>query len=126
MPTNPHRGGLSRHAKTKTQRLIAERLLLNAEHLRTEEVFDYHIQSLVPRAWDTLEQDLDVTEPKMKITLRLDESVAKFYRAMGQGYQTRMNRILATFAQMRMAQVKRLEEMLEEELLKVQEMREEL
>lgn len=126
MPTNPHRGGVSRHAKTKTQRLYVERLLLNAEHLRTEEVYDYHVQAQVPEAWDTLEQDIDVIEPKVKITLRLDDSVAKFYRAMGQGYQTRMNRILATFAQMRMAQVTRLEEMLEEELLKVQEMREDM
>ena len=39
----------------------------------------------------------------MKITLRVDRSVAKFYRSMGKGYQERINRILATYAQARIA-----------------------
>ncbi|KMW58840.1 hypothetical protein AIOL_003821 [Candidatus Rhodobacter oscarellae] len=123
MPTNPHRSGITRRAKTRTQRLYFERLLLNAAHLKSEDVFEYHVQAQVPEAWDTLEQDVDVEEKKVKITLRLDESVAKFYRAMGNGYQARMNRILATFAQMRIAELRRLDDMLAEELAKVDEMR---
>jgi len=62
------------------------------------------LREAVPEAWHTLEQDLDVAEPKEKVTLYLDRSVAKFYRAMGQGYQARINRLLATWAQMKIAE----------------------
>lgn len=105
MPTNPYRGAHRGRGFTKTQAMHLERLMLNAQHLESEDLSDYDIQHLIPVAWDTLERDVDVEEKKVKITLRLDESVAKFYRAMGTGYQARMNRILATFAQMRMGQV---------------------
>lgn len=105
MPTNPHRGAHRGKGFTKTQAMHLERLMLNAQHLEDEDLSDYDIQHLIPVAWDTLERDVDVEENKVKITLRLDDSVAKFYRAMGNGYQARMNRILATFAQMRMGQV---------------------
>ena len=131
MPTNPHRGAMKQTARasgrtvSKTRQLHIERTLLNIAHLKEESVFDYHVQAQVPEAWDTLEQDVDVEEKKIRITLRLDASVAKFYRAMGKGYQARINRVLATFAQMRIAQVKRLNEMMEEELAKIGEMREE-
>ena len=125
MPTNPNRGMFKRPHHTKTRQLLIERMLLNLEHLKKEEIFDYHVQSLVPEAWDTLEQDVDVEEKKIKLTVYLDSSVAQFYRAMGKGFHGRINRILATFAQMRMAQVKKLNEMLDEELAKIDEMREE-
>ncbi|WP_348540471.1 BrnA antitoxin family protein [Shimia sp. R9_3] len=43
-------------------------------------------------------------ERKEKVTLYLDKSVARFYRAMGKGYQARINRLLATWAQMKIAE----------------------
>ena len=43
---------------------------------------------------------------------------------MGVGYQARINRVLATFAQMRIAQIRKLEEMMEEELAQIEELRE--
>ncbi len=48
-------------------------------------------------------------EKKVQVTIRLDESVAKFYRAMGRGYQGRINRVLATYAQMRIAKANMFE-----------------
>ena len=66
----------------------------------------------VPEAWHTLEADLDVWEPKEKVTLYVETSVARFYRAMGHGYQARINRILATWAQMKIAGEVRLDEAL--------------
>ena len=123
MPTNPYRGTFKRPAHTKSRQLHIERMLLNLEHLKDENQLDYHVQALVPEAWDTLERDIDVEEKKTKVTLRLDASVAKFYRAMGTGYQARINRILATFAQMRIVQVRKLEEMLDEEMARIEEMR---
>ena len=68
----------------------------------------YHsVQQMVPEAWATIAEDLPCEEPKVKITIRLDQSVARFYRAMGKGYQARMNRVLATYAQMEIGQVQR-------------------
>ena len=125
MPTNPYRPRTKGAAKTKTERLAMDRLLMQLEHLKLEgEMLDYRIHSLVPEAWDTLERDVDVTEKKRKVTLYLDESVVKFFRAMGVGYQARINRILATFAQMRIAQVRRAEDMAREELTRIRELRE--
>lgn len=113
MPKNPHRGILRGNGLTKTQRLYFERMRIYAAQMNEEDVTDYDVEVDVPDAWQTLEQDTDVDEKKVKITLRVDESVAKFYRAMGTGYQARINRILATFAQMRMAQAKQLNAKLE-------------
>lgn len=61
---------------------------------------------MASEAWDTLEADVDVWEKKAKVTLMLDDSLAKFYRAQGVGYQARINRILATYAQMKIAEVR--------------------
>ena len=95
--------------ETRTQRQARERLTLSLYGLSRDDDFAEQLQSMVPEAWATLEADLPLVEPKTKVTLRLDESVAAFYRAMGPGYQGRINRILATYAQMRIAEVYRLE-----------------
>ena len=56
---------------------------------------------------------LGVTEPKVKVTLYLDASVARFFRAMGNGYQARINRVLSTWAQMKIAGMLREREEIE-------------
>ena len=89
----------------KSQRLAEKRLKLLLIDLHDEHV-PFEAEWSIPEAWATLEDDIDVTEKKLKISLRLDESVVKFYRAMGQGYQARMNRVLQTYAQMKIAQVR--------------------
>jgi uncharacterized protein (DUF4415 family) len=90
---------------TKTRRLALDRLGKRSAELRETPAWVYDLKAEVPAAWATLAQDIDVEEPRDKITLRLDRSVAQFYRAMGPGYQARMNRVLATYAQMKIAQV---------------------
>jgi uncharacterized protein (DUF4415 family) len=113
MPRNPYRGALPAMGGTKTERLARERLLLNLRGLQEESVLDDDVRATVPEAWATLEADVDVTEKKVKVTLWLDASVAAFYRAMGNGYQARINRVLATFAQMRIGKVKALDAQVE-------------
>ncbi|GAA6179612.1 MULTISPECIES: BrnA antitoxin family protein [unclassified Shimia] len=93
----------SRRTGTKTQRMAREALGRNLLMLTSERWVSEAIREAVPEAWHRLEQDLDVQEPKEKVTLYLDQSVARFYRAMGQGYQARINRLLATWAQMKIA-----------------------
>ncbi|SFJ92522.1 BrnA antitoxin family protein [Celeribacter neptunius] len=90
---------------TKTQRLAMDRLERQVYALGKLDMFDWDVAQIVLEAWATLEQDLDVTEKKVKVTLRLDESVAKFFRAQGQGYQARINRVLGTYAQMKIAEI---------------------
>ncbi|WP_298975105.1 BrnA antitoxin family protein [uncultured Roseobacter sp.] len=53
----------------------------------------------VPAEWFRVKHDIDCHEPKVRVTLMLDESVAKMFRAMGRGYQARINRILQTWLQ---------------------------
>lgn len=57
----------------------------------------------------------------MKTKLHPNESVAKYYLAMGTGCQAQMNGILATFAQMRMGQVTMENERVQLELRKINE-----
>ena len=94
---------------TKTERFATERMYRNLRALEDESVVDDLIRDLCPDAWRTLHDDLDVREKKVHVTLRLDASVAAFYRAMGQGYQARINRILTTYAQLRIAKAEMFE-----------------
>ena len=93
--------------QTATAKLARERLSRMLEKLDHDEGRWWRVQELVPEAWATLEEDIWCEEPKVRLTLMLDTSVAKFYRAMGKGYQARMNRILATYAQMKIGEVER-------------------
>lgn len=92
---------------TKTQRLARERLYRYAWEASRDMIDMDLLRDQVPDAWHTLEQDIDVREKKEKVTLYLDASVARFYRAMGLGYHARINRLLATWAQMKIAEVLR-------------------
>lgn len=97
---------------TKAERISREKI---ARYLYEESGFDddilpVRLKDRVPGAWHTLEHDLDVEEPKVKVTLRLDASVAKFYRGMGTGYQARISRILALWAHMKIGKQIKLEE----------------
>lgn len=105
----PHPLWSDAKGETRAQRLARERLTLLLHGLERDDAWAGRIQALVPDAWQTLEADLPLVEKKTKVTLRLDESVAKFFRAMGPGYQARINRLLATYAQMRIAEVYKLE-----------------
>jgi len=87
---------------TRAGRIARDRLFRHLWEGRDDHLSEA-LREQAPEAWHTLEYDLDVTEPKVKLTLYLDSSTAKFYRAMGQGYQARINRILGTWAQMKIA-----------------------
>ncbi|WP_101067233.1 BrnA antitoxin family protein [Roseovarius salinarum] len=99
-------------AMSKSQRIARERLMHDLIYLMREDWIPRTVAEEIPDAWHTLEHDLDVAEPKVKVTLYLDASVAKFYRAMGRGYQARINRLLGTYARMKIAHEVRMDEML--------------
>ena len=101
---------------TKTERAARASLMQSLIYLQQESWMPDTIADEIPEAWHTLEADLDVEEPKEKVTLYLDRSVARFYRAMGKGYHARINRLLATWAQMKIAGEVELEAKLKERL----------
>lgn len=91
----------------KTRKLAKARFhqLLYLQTLAASE--DFFLETArkeVPEAWHTLEIDVETTGPKEKVTLYLDRAVARMFRAMGKGYQGRINRILETWMQMKMAE----------------------
>ena len=71
---------------TKSERIAQDKLRRYLYEAHLEDPLDSQLRREVPDAWHTLEQDLDVTEKKVKLTLMLDASVAKVFRAMGRGY----------------------------------------
>ena len=101
---------MTKRAMTKTERIAQERLHRYVWEMSQDMVDFDLLRDEVPDAWHTLEADLDVREKKEKVTLYLDASVARFYRAMGLGYHARVNRLLATWAQMKIAGVLRMDE----------------
>jgi uncharacterized protein (DUF4415 family) len=107
MSENPEATPPSRFAATKTARLARARLERLIDGQGDDLTLWRKVQKRVPDAWATLEEDIDCQEERVKITIRIDTSVARFYRAMGSGYQARMNRILATYAQMKIGEVER-------------------
>ena len=98
---------------TKTERLARETLMRDLIALGRDGWITSTLAEEVPDAWHTLEADLDVEEPREKVTLYLDRSVARFYRGMGRGYHARINRLLRTWAQMKIAGEVKLDEYLE-------------
>ncbi len=116
MPLVTHREADRR--LTKTERLARQKIyrFFAEQNQSIESVLAWNLREEVPDAWHTLEYDIDVEEPKVKITLRLDASVAKFYRGMGKGYQERINRILSTWATMKIGRFLELERKMEERI----------
>lgn len=106
-PPNPYFN--ASRGETRAQRYARERMTLHLYGISRDDQLCYTIRDLVPEAWATIEADIPVFEPKVKMTLRVDESIAKFYRGMGKGYQGRINRILGTYAQMRISEVEAFE-----------------
>ena len=88
----------------KTKRLATQRLRHLLTETNSEDRMVSELEQLVPDAWAMLEADVECREKKEKVTLYLDASVAKFFRAMGTGYQARINRLLALYAQAKIAE----------------------
>ncbi len=63
----------------------------------------------IPAAWHEIAQER-IQPLKRPVTLRIDEDVIKFFRAMGQGHLTRMNAVLRTFMLARLAEVVKAQE----------------
>lgn len=88
-------------ATKQAARLHFARLLMQLRTERAEMRTD--MAELVPELWHVLHLEGDVVPPKDKVTLRLDRATVRFFRALGPGYQSRINRVLAAYVQMQLA-----------------------
>ena len=86
---------------SKSEKLARRRLVYHLWLASEDRVPMFEVREEVPDAWHMIEADIDCHAPKQKVTLILDAPVAKAFKAMGQGYQTRINRILATYLEMK-------------------------
>ncbi len=89
---------------TKTQR-FNWRYAIDARRM-----IEYDLRSVVaklrclPREWDEVWEDRDRRDSKrVPVRIRLDADVVKFLKAMGPGYQPRINRVLRAFMHYRLA-----------------------
>ncbi|MEM9349627.1 MAG: BrnA antitoxin family protein, partial [Pseudomonadota bacterium] len=60
---------------------------------------------MIPNDWHLIWQDTGERGETQRVTIRLDRDVVRFFKAMGPGYQTRMNRVLRAFMLTRLARI---------------------
>ena len=104
----------------KTRRLAEARfyqLLFMENMMNSDTAFLDVAEKQVPEAWHSLEMDIEAEGPKEKVTLYLDARIIAVFRKMGKGYQARINRILETWLQMRMAEKPALQKRLMERVM---------
>lgn len=58
----------------------------------------------IPPQWEDLEKtDGPAWKETQKVTMKVDKATVKFFKAMGPGYQARLNLVLRYYVQMRLA-----------------------
>jgi uncharacterized protein (DUF4415 family) len=54
-------------------------------------------RSLVPPGWHSVERRAEIKPKKTKLTVTLDADMVAWFRALGRGYQPRMNAVLRAY-----------------------------
>jgi len=98
----------------KTKQYAYDRLHADMVYANRNHLIGTFLREDLPLEWHLLEVDHPVYEKKEKVTLYLDRSVARLFKGMGNGYQARINHLLRTWMQMKIAQEVELDEALGE------------
>ena len=83
-------------------RNIAEEIAYVKLDIELDDMMTYTRQLLrraemIPPEWHSVEKNVPVRPRKTKVTAAYDTEVVKFFRAMGLGYQARMNQVLRAY-----------------------------
>ncbi|WP_308915520.1 BrnA antitoxin family protein [Jannaschia sp. LMIT008] len=70
-------------------------LFRQMSRLEWDLMHDVTVKMRLPREWEEIWETR--SPAKTRVTVRLDDDVLKFFRAMGDGYGPRMNAVLRTF-----------------------------
>ncbi len=54
-------------------------------------------QSLIPSGWHQLDATAPVRQRRRKVTVALDEDVARWFHGLGEGWHRRINAVLRTY-----------------------------
>lgn len=64
------------------------------------------LQQRVPYEWHSIHDNPDIFSSKrQKVTIRVNDDVIKYFKAMGPGYGEKMNRVLTAYVHGRLAQI---------------------
>lgn len=98
MPRKPAKAAEEERTE-RTAALLKLTMELDAMRWRREAI------AAVPTAWREVEREHPVHPRRVKLTLRLDDDVARFFRGQGEGYQARMNAVLRAYMVAKLAEV---------------------
>ena len=83
--------------RSKTEERSFARMLDDLESQEIEFELFKRTRSLVPPGWHSVESRAPVKPKKTKLTVTLDADMVAWFRALGRGYQPRMNAVLRAY-----------------------------
>ena len=88
---------MSDRKRSKSEARSFARMLADLEE--QEIAFDRfkRSRSLVPPGWHSVERRAEIKPKKTKLNLALDADMVAWFRALGRGYQPRMNAVLRAY-----------------------------
>ncbi len=78
------------------QKEAQTRMMVELERLQ-QEIEDKWIDQSLPEGWQGLDYDDPVRPATTRVTLRLDADLVKWFKKMGPGYSTRINKVLRVY-----------------------------
>jgi len=83
--------------RNKTEERSFARMLDDLREQEIEFEIFQRTRSLVPPGWHSVESRAPVQPKKAKLTVTLDADMVAWFRALGRGYQPRMNLVLRAY-----------------------------
>ncbi len=83
--------------RTKSEERSYSELLGDLIELEAWSRQDKLKRATIPPEWHRIEREVPVRPKKVPVSLQLDADVARWFRALGQGHQARMNAVLRAY-----------------------------
>ena len=83
--------------RTKAQEKAMSDMLHDLDELERENLRMKKVMTLVPVGWGGATRDTPCAPTKKKMTIRLDADLMDWFRAQGNGYQPRINKVLRAY-----------------------------
>jgi uncharacterized protein (DUF4415 family) len=83
--------------RSKTEERSFARMLADLEDQEADFERFKLTRRLVPPGWHSVERRTEIKPKKTKLTVTLDADMVKWFRALGRGYQPRMNAVLRAY-----------------------------
>ncbi|MEL6550012.1 MAG: BrnA antitoxin family protein [Pseudomonadota bacterium] len=103
----PNATMLGQHPRDMTtkERIAWMRSIDGMRQLEYDLYDTFNLNETFPRAWNQIWRGKDRDTKTVRLTIRLDADVVRFFKSMGPGYQPRINKVLRSFMQARLARV---------------------